>query len=336
MKLKKTLENTKNNPLDGLKSLVSKDLEQVDSLIFGIIENKIDLIPEISGHTISAGGKRLRPVLTLACAKMCRYDGTSHIDLAASVEFIHTATLLHDDVVDKSDLRRGESTANNLWGNKESILVGDFLLGKAFHLMGAAKSLEIYRILSNAAVVISEGEVFQLAMTGNLESTKSDYVQIISSKTAELFAAACQIAPVLAGKPDEQSFALREFGLNLGIAFQIVDDALDYRADTAVLGKKIGDDFRDRKVTLPVFQAYENASQDEQEFWQRTIGRGEIADGDFETALKIMEDRFIFDSCINEAKSYIEQAQGALNLFKDSEIKELLIGILGFVVARQS
>lgn len=335
MNAKSSSANVATNPLDKLRRLVKSDLEKVDTLIYNLIVNKIALIPEISEHTISSGGKRLRPILTLASANMCGYKGSAHIDLAACVEFIHTATLLHDDVVDKSDLRRGTSTARSLWGNKESILVGDFLLGKAFSLMGAGKSLEIYRILSNAAVVISEGEVMQLAATGKLTEDEDEYLKIISAKTAELFAAACQVGTVLAGRPEEEVTAFREFGLNLGIAFQVIDDAIDYRSGKNKSGKNIGDDLRERKVTLPVILSYRNGDKKTREFWERTIGRGEQSDDDVMTAVGIMEENDIFAKVMARANDFIVPARAALNVFPDSEIKNALRDVLEFTVDRE-
>jgi octaprenyl-diphosphate synthase len=325
----------KNNPLVHLRELVKSDLEGVDKLILSLIVSKISLIPEISEHTISAGGKRLRPILTLACSRMCGYSGEAHIGLAASVEFIHTATLLHDDVVDKSDLRRGASTANSLWGNKESILVGDFLLGKAFELMGVAKSLEIYRILSNAAVVISEGEVMQLAATGNIGGGEENYIKIISAKTAELFAAACQVGGVIAQKNDKEIEALRLFGLNLGVAFQIVDDVLDYYSCDNKMGKNSGDDFRERKVTLPIMLAYQRGTPEERAFWERTIDNGIQSQGDIETAIGFVKNNNVIEDVMAKAGEYVDSARSALDVFPESEIKDALIDVLNFAVERE-
>ncbi|MDA0781593.1 MAG: polyprenyl synthetase family protein [Rickettsiales bacterium] len=335
MKLK-TDKTQENSPLFTLKSLVKSDLKKVDKLIYSLIVNKIDLIPQISEHTISSGGKRLRPILTLASAKLCGYTGTSHIDLAACVEFIHTATLLHDDVVDKSDLRRGEQTANSLWGNKESILVGDYLLGKSFHLMGAAKSLDIYRILSNAAVVISEGEVLQLSASGNIDGGKNKYFEIISAKTAELFAAAAQVSAVIAKRTDEEIQAVRNFGFNLGIAFQIVDDLLDYFSNNDVMGKSVGDDFKEQKVTLPVIYAYEKATADEQNFWKRCINEGRQSENDIETAINYMKSHNIYDTVMNKAFEYADIAKQSLSIFNDSDYKTALLDIADFSVKRTS
>lgn len=323
------------NPLINLRQIIQSDLDKVDALIFSLIVNKISLIPEISEHTISAGGKRLRPILTLACSQMCGYKGDAHISLAACVEFIHTATLLHDDVVDKSDLRRGTSTANSLWGNKESILVGDFLLGKAFELMGAAKSLEIYRILSSAAVVISEGEVMQLAATGNIKDGEENYIKIIAAKTAELFAAACQVGAVLGGVSNNEALALRSFGMNLGIAFQIVDDVLDYCSSGEKMGKNSGDDFRERKVTLPVILSYKKGDAAQRKFWERTINEGKQTDDDVAVAIKYVTQNNVINEAMEEADKYVATARQALDLFPDSAIKSSLLDILSFAVERE-
>ncbi len=323
------------NPLTVLKGLVANELDQVDELIYSLIISKISLIPEISEHTISSGGKRLRPILTLASAKMCGFTGMSAVALAACVEFIHTATLLHDDVVDKSELRRGAATANNLWGNKESILVGDFLLGKAFYLMGAAKSLEVYSILSNAAVVISEGEVMQLAATGNIDDATNNYLKIIEAKTAELFAASCQVGGVIAQRSDVEVQALRDYGMNLGIAFQIIDDALDYSSSEKKMGKNIGDDFRERKVTLPLILAYEKGNSEEKKFWERTINEGKQDDSDVKAAIAIMNKYNILPQVHQRAREYTVPARNALAVFPDSDIKSALLDVLDFAVERE-
>jgi len=322
-------------PLDNLRDFVSLDLQKVDELIYKLIKSKVALIPEISNHTITSGGKRLRPMLTLACAQMCGYTGTSHIELAASVEFIHTATLLHDDVVDKSDLRRGVLTANSLWGNKESVLVGDFLLGKAFELMGSASSLEVYRVLSNAAVVISEGEVKQLAVTGKLDISEEEYFEVINAKTAELFAAACQISGVVANRKDEEISALRQYGLSLGAAFQIIDDILDYSADQEQLGKNVGDDFREKKITLPVIIAYKNANAEERQFWQKCFDKNTNFEPSLlNTAIKFINERGSKAETLRIARSITTEAAKSLKTFSNSPIRQVLLDVLEFVVRR--
>ncbi len=321
--------------LDNLRNLVSQDLHKVDKLIYGLVKNKVDLIPQISEHTIASGGKRLRPMLTLAAAQMCNYKGSAHISLAASVEFIHTATLLHDDVVDKSSLRRGVDTANSLWGNKESVLVGDFLLGKAFQLMGNAASLEVYKVLSQAAVVISEGEVKQLAVTGKLEITKDVYFEVINAKTAELFAAACEVGAVISDIPKAKIMALRQYGLNLGCAFQIIDDALDYSSNQESLGKNIGDDFREKKVTLPVIIAYKNASAEGKAFWQKQFSKNNEYDpAALKTAITLINETDAIAKTLQIASDIVDKASLSLKIFPDCKVKQILLDILQFVVRR--
>src|SRR6187401_3820599 len=243
------------------------------------------MIPEIANHLISSGGKRLRPMVTLAAAQMFGYEGEGHVKLAASVEFMHTATLLHDDVVDESDMRRGKVAARVRWGNEASVLVGDFLLGQAFKMMVEVADLHALEILSSAAAVIAEGEVMQLGTAKNTATNEDEYLSVIRAKTAELFAAACEVGPALAAKEKAELAACRSFGMNLGIAFQLIDDALDYGGKSAKLGKNVGDDFREGKITLPVVLSFRRGSESERDFWTRALVRGEITDSDLETAL---------------------------------------------------
>ncbi|MEE8259059.1 MAG: polyprenyl synthetase family protein, partial [Sphingomonadales bacterium] len=257
-----------------LQALVAGDMNKVNAIILEMMESKVVLIPQLAGHLIASGGKRLRPLLTLASARLVRYEGKRHCNLAACIEFIHTATLLHDDVVDDSELRRGKESANTLWGNKPSVLVGDFLFSRAFEIMVADGSLRVLKILSTASSVIAEGEVMQLLTANNPETTEDTYMDVINAKTAGLFAAACEIAPVVAERPKKEEEALRAYGQNLGIAFQLIDDALDYSAKEAVLGKTVGDDFREGKVTLPIILAVRRGSKKEREFWKRTLQGG--------------------------------------------------------------
>src|SRR5271165_7292798 len=257
--------------LDPLSQLLSGELERVNRLIVQRMQSPVSLIPQLAGYIVASGGKRLRPMLTLGSARLCGYRGIRHVSLAAAVEFIHTATLLHDDVVDASDLRRGRDTANAVWGNKPAILVGDFLFSRAFELMVADGSLRVLEILSRASAVIAEGEVMQLMTTGNTATTEADYLAVIQSKTAELFAAASRIGAVLAKRPSDEEQALDRFGRNLGTSFQLVDDMLDFSAREAELGKSVGDDFRDGKVTLPVLLAFARGDEQERTFWRRTL-----------------------------------------------------------------
>jgi octaprenyl-diphosphate synthase len=265
-------ETTKPQPtLDRLSILLKSDLERVNALILDRMQSPVALIPQLAGHIIAAGGKRLRPMLTLATARMCGYCGERHMALAAAVEFIHTATLLHDDVVDASDLRRGLATANAVWGNKSSVLVGDFLFSRAFQLMVEDGSLKVLDILSRASAIIAEGEVLQLVTSNDISTSEEDYLRVVDAKTAQLFAAASSIGAILTNRLAAEEEALDRFGRNLGIAFQLVDDMLDYSAQEAELGKTIGDDFRDGKITLPVVLALRNADEQERHLWRRTL-----------------------------------------------------------------
>ena len=258
-----------------LIELVAPDMERVNGAILSRTGSEVTMIPEVANHLIASGGKRLRPMLTLAMARLSGYGGDGHIKLAAAVEFMHTATLLHDDVVDESEMRRGKAAARLLWGNEASVLVGDFLLGQAFKMMVEVGSLRALEILSTAAAIIAEGEVMQLAAAKNTATTEDDYLSVIRSKTAELFAAACEVGPALCGRPKDEQSACRSFGMNLGIAFQLVDDALDYGGKSAKLGKNVGDDFREGKITLPVVLSFRRGSESERAFWRRTLENGD-------------------------------------------------------------
>src|SRR5271169_4250783 len=284
--------------LDPLSRLLKSDLERVNRLIVQRMHSPVGLIPQLAGHIVAGGGKRLRPMLTLGCARLCGYRGGRHIALAAAVEFIHTATLLHDDVVDASDLRRGRDTANAVWGNKPAVLVGDFLFSRSFELMVADGSLRILEILSRASAVIAEGEVMQLMTTGNTATTEADYLAVIQSKTAELFAAASRIGAVLAGRSTDEEEALDHFGRSLGTAFQLIDDMLDFSARQSELGKSVGDDFRDGKITLPILIAFARGDAEERAFWRRTLEEGRQEPGDFERAIRLLERRGALDETL--------------------------------------
>jgi octaprenyl-diphosphate synthase len=270
-KLSNTTDSNELTALDALRNLCATDMERVNQLILNNMESNVPLIPQLAGHLIAAGGKRLRPLLTLASAGICNYRGKNHISLATAVEFIHTATLLHDDVVDDSGLRRGRDTANSVWGNQSTVLVGDFLFSRAFRLMVQSDSIRVLDILANASAVIAEGEVAQLTTANNTDTEEDSYLNVISSKTAALFAAACQIGAVIGERPSQEENALYQYGLNLGIAFQLVDDYLDYGASDNRLGKDVGDDFREGKITLPVILAFRRGKTEEQDFWRRTL-----------------------------------------------------------------
>jgi octaprenyl-diphosphate synthase len=320
--------------IDQLVGLVAADMERVNATILSRTGSEVTMIPEVANHLISSGGKRLRPMLTLAMANLTGYSGDGHIKLAASVEFMHTATLLHDDVVDESELRRGKLSARMLWGNEASVLVGDFLLGQAFRMMVEVGSLQALDILSAAAATIAEGEVMQLAAAKNTATTEDEYLAVIRGKTAELFAAACEVGPVIAKRPKAEQTACRSVGMNLGIAFQLVDDVLDYGGKAAKLGKNIGDDFREGKITLPVVLAFRRGNDNERAFWVNALERGEIADGDLDHAIGLMTKHRALEDTINRAQHYGAMAVDALALFPASPMKTALEQVVAFCLAR--
>ncbi len=320
--------------IDGLKALVADDLKGVNELIVQRMQSPVALIPQLAGHIVAAGGKRLRPILTLASARLCGYPGRRHITLATAVEFIHTATLLHDDVVDHSELRRGLASANAVWGNKTSVLVGDFLFARAFELMVEAGSLEILGILSHASSIIAEGEVAQLMTANDTETGESAYMEVIKAKTAQLFAAACQIGAVVAERPKIEQEALESFGLNLGIAFQLTDDILDYSARQATLGKTVGDDFREGKITLPVVLAFRRGTDGERAFWRRTLEDLEQNEDDLQKAIDLMQRHDALEDSMERARHYGAIARDALGLFPDCEEKAALNNLIDFSIQR--
>ena len=322
--------------IDALADLVALDMDRVNAAILARTGSEVAMIPEVANHLISSGGKRLRPMLTVAMASLAGYGGDGHTKLAAAVEFMHTATLLHDDVVDESEMRRGKTAARMVWGNEASVLVGDFLLGQAFKMMVEVGSLKALDILSAAAAVIAEGEVMQLAAAKNTATTEDEYLAVIRGKTAELFAAACEVGPVLAARPKAEQAACRSFGMNLGIAFQLVDDVLDYGGKSAKLGKNVGDDFREGKITLPVVLSFRRGSETEREFWRRTLEQGAIADSDLEIALSLMARHKALNDTITRAQHYGAIAKDALALFPASPMKAALIDTVEFCVGRSS
>ncbi len=319
---------------DPLLRLVEDDIKAVNQHIIDNMQSPVALIPQLAGHIIAAGGKRLRPMLTLAAADMCGYEGERHIGLAACVEFIHTATLLHDDVVDESDMRRGQDTANAVWGNQASVLVGDFLFSRAFQLMVADGSLQVLKILSDASAIIAQGEVLQLMTANDPQASEEAYLEVIRSKTATLFAAACQVGAVVADRPRVEEEALESFGMNLGVAFQLIDDVLDFSAKQAELGKTIGDDFREGKVTLPIILAWRRGDEDERAFWRRTIADLEQEDGDLEKAIAIMDKHNALTDSVDRARHYGAIARDALGVFPNSPVKSALIEIVDFSIER--
>jgi octaprenyl-diphosphate synthase len=329
--------------LSALVGLVEDDMEACNRVIVQRMDSPVALIPQLAAHIVAAGGKRLRPLLTLAAARLCGYPGPQgdsqgggqrHVDLAACVEFIHTATLLHDDVVDESQLRRGLASANAVFGNKASVLVGDFLFARAFQLMVDDGSLRVLAILSKAAATIAEGEVLQLVTQNDLSTTEARYLDVIQGKTAALFAAACQICAVVAQRPDDEEAALAEYGMKLGIAFQLVDDALDYVADQATLGKTIGDDFREGKITLPVLTAFVAGDDLEKAFWRRTIEELEQTGADLDRAMGLIADHGAIRVTLDRAQCFVQEAKAALTVFSDSPIRRALADVADYTVQR--
>jgi octaprenyl-diphosphate synthase len=318
-----------------LTALVRAELDETNRVIVARMHSPVELIPQLAAHLVQAGGKRLRPLLTLASAKMCGHQGARAVNLAACVEFIHTATLLHDDVVDESVLRRGMASANAVFGNKASVLVGDFLFSRAFELMVEDGSIAVLAILSRASATISEGEVLQLVTANDTGTTEEQYLEVIRCKTAALFAAACRIGAVVADRPRTEELALEAFGLNLGIAFQLADDVLDYAANQARLGKTIGDDFREGKITLPVLLAFRRGDGAEREFWRRVMEKPETQqDGDLAQAMALMEKHGALRDTIARARHYGDVARDALRIFPDTAIRRALDGAIAYAFER--
>lgn len=321
--------------LDDLSQAMKTDMAAVNALILDNMQSSVPLIPQLAGYLIASGGKRIRPLMTLASTRLFDADTQRPYRLAAAVEFIHTATLLHDDVVDESDQRRGKPSANTVFGNQSSVLVGDFLFSRAFELMVEDGSIEVLRILSNAAAVITEGEVLQLSIQSKLETTLDQYLEVIAAKTAVLFAAACEIGPVIAGQPASIQKAMHDYGHNLGMVFQIADDLLDYQADEAQLGKTVGDDFREGKMTSPVIFALQTASTDEKAFWKRCFEDQNQSDSDLGIAKNIIKTHKADEKSFELAKYYVEQAIKALSLIPNSPLKSTLESLAHFALARK-
>ncbi|MFL1461909.1 polyprenyl synthetase family protein [Roseococcus sp. DSY-14] len=320
--------------LSRLQDLLADDLAATNRAIVERMHSPVALIPQLAAHIVAAGGKRIRPLLTLAAARLCGYEGRRHVALAACVEFIHTATLLHDDVVDESGMRRGQASANALWGNNASVLVGDFLFARAFQLMTEDGSLEVLRILSAASATISEGEVLQLVTQNDLSTTEAQYLEVIEGKTAALFAAATRIGAVVAGRPAREAEALDAYGRNLGIAFQLVDDALDYAAEQAALGKVVGDDFREGKITLPVLVAFHAGDAAEREFWRRTLEGREQAEADLGRAQGLIARHDGIGETIRRAERYGAAALSALEGFPEGEFRRAMAEVVEFCINR--
>jgi octaprenyl-diphosphate synthase len=298
------------------------------------LASQVALVNQIAGYITGAGGKRVRPLLVLLFSNALGFRGPERFELAATVEFIHTATLLHDDVVDESDLRRGRATANAVWGNKPSVLVGDFLFSRAFQLMVGDGSLDVLAILSEASAVIAEGEVLQLITANDTDTSETQYLEVIKSKTAKLFAAATRLGAVVSGRPKVEEEALETFGANLGIAVQLVDDVLDYASREATMGKSVGDDFRDGKITLPVVLAFRRGSDNEREFWKRTLEASEVTDSDLDHAIGLMTKHRALEDTISRARHYGSIAKDALALFPASAMKEALEDAVDFSISR--
>ena len=320
--------------LDAMIRLVAADMNLVNAAILDRMKSQIPLIPELAGHLIAGGGKRMRPMLTLASARLIGYTGARHHRLAAAVEFIHTATLLHDDVVDGSDLRRGKRTANIIWGNPASVLVGDFLFSRSFELMVDDGSLKVLKILSNASAVIAEGEVNQLTAVRRIDTGEDRYLDIINAKTAALFAAACRIAAVVAERPEAEEAALDAYGRNLGIAFQLVDDAIDYTSDAGTMGKDAGDDFREGKMTLPVILAHARGNAEDRKFWKDAVEGRRDSDADFAHAVELVRTTRAVDDTLARARHYGQRAIDALGMFAPGDAKEAMVEAVEFAVAR--
>ena len=330
-----SLDETSHKPHDRLAAFLAEDMAAVNTLIRDRMASEhAPRIPEVTAHLVEAGGKRLRPMLTLAAARLCGYAGEHHVRLAATVEFIHTATLLHDDVVDESRQRRGRPTANLLWDNKSSVLVGDYLFARSFQLMVETGSLRVLDILANASATIAEGEVLQLTAAQDLRTDEGIYLQVVRGKTAALFSAATEAGGVIAGAPEDQVRALHVYGDALGIAFQIVDDLLDYGGSSVVIGKNTGDDFRERKLTLPVIKAVAGASEAEMAFWRRTIEKGHQGDGDLAEALAIMARHSAMERTRDDALAWAEKAKAALAVLPPHDLRDMLSDLADYVVSR--
>ena len=320
--------------LERIQELVRDELGRVNAVILREMESPVELIPQLARHLVGAGGKRVRPLLTLLAGRMCGYEGDRHVNLAACVEFIHTATLLHDDVVDASDLRRGKETANALWGNKAPVLVGDFLFSRAFQLMVADGSLEVLRILSGASAVISEGEVLQLMTANDSTTSEAAYFEMIEQKTAKLFEAAAEIGAVVGGRGEADAKALAAYGRDIGVAFQLIDDALDYGTEDEAFGKTVGDDFTDGKVTLPLVLAYAAGDDQERAFWERVIDQGDQRDEDLPRALEILHRHDTIRATIRRAEERGDAARRALHRFAPSPERSAMLDLVDFCIER--
>lgn len=328
------------DPLQKLLDYLADDMAACNHIIMDRMKSSVDLISQLAAHLIVAGGKRLRPLLTLASARLCGYEQrpqdkeARHVRLAACIEFLHTATLLHDDVVDESMLRRGAVSANEMFGNSASVLVGDFLFSRSFQIMTEDGSLEVMQIISEASATIAEGEILQMTTQNDLSTSIERYFQVIHGKTATLFAASCRVGAIVAEHALQYEVALQAYGTNLGMAFQLVDDALDYFAKEEELGKTVGDDFREGKITYPMLIAYGKADHEEKAFWKRVIEKGEQNDQDLEHALSLIRKHKAIEATLHEATSFATKACDALNIFPESQLRNLLQEIAAYSVHR--
>ena len=313
-----------------LQKLCEKDLSLINSIIIDKLDSNVPLIQEIASHLILSGGKRLRPLLTVCCFQMCKDNNneSKYIGLAAAVEFIHAATLLHDDVIDKSKNRRGSLSANEVWGNNTSVLVGDFLFSRAFQLMAKYGNISILKILSDTSVVISEGEILELQNDKDPTINEDIYFKVINGKTASLFSAACQVGAMCCTKINQEKInALKSFGTNFGMSFQLIDDAIDYSSTFYHLGKNVGDDFKQGKVTLPIILAYLRSGTEEKKYWKRTMQNLDQHENDFEIALKIINKYNCIEDTVERANHYANIAKDSLGIFDNTKFKSMLINL---------
>ncbi len=336
MKIVKLKDFKINDSFEEFYNWLQKDLNQVNKIILESLETDSSLITELSNHIIGSGGKRIRPLLTLATARLCHYSGNRHLTLASVIEFIHTATLLHDDVVDGSKKRRGKKTANFIWGNKSSILVGDFLLSKAFKILINDGSLKCIDIVSNVSEKISFGEVKQLMSIGKLNVSESDYLEIIGFKTAELFSAACQLSSEISEIDFTKKKSLKDFGYFLGIAYQIIDDTLDYFSEEKISGKEIGNDFKENKMTLPLILFFKRGNKKEKNLIQHMVQNRKLNDSDFNWVSEKMKNYDILDDCLQKARHFSIMAKDSLGTFPDNEEKRKLINLVNFLTHRKN
>ena len=331
------LKNLKENDFfEDFSNWLQKDLNQVNKIILEILETDSSLITELSNYIIGAGGKRIRPLLTLASARLCQYSGNRHLNLASAIEFIHTATLLHDDVVDSSKKRRGKKTANFIWGNKSSILVGDFLLSKAFKILINDGSLKCIDLISNVSEKISFGEVKQLMSVGNLNMSETDYLEIIGYKTAELFSAACQLSAEISEIEEIKKKSLKDFGYFLGISYQIIDDTLDYFSEEKISGKEVGNDFKENKMTLPLILMFKRGDKKEKNFIEYLIQNKKLNDSDFDWITEKMKKYDVLNDCLQKARHFSIMAKDSLGTFIDNKEKQKLMNLANFLISRKS